>query len=59
MLRTSVAACTLLMALAPLGSPQEEKLADITLKAVKYKELGKLVRAQKGKVVVVDFWGLT
>jgi hypothetical protein len=30
--------------------------ADVTLKTVKYPELAKLVRAQKGKVVIVDFW---
>jgi hypothetical protein len=30
--------------------------ADIALRNVKYSELGKMVRALKGKVVVVDFW---
>jgi hypothetical protein len=29
----------------------------VTLKTVTYAELGKMVRALKGKVVVVDFWG--
>ena len=28
----------------------------VTIKAVKYKDLGRMVREQKGKVVVVDFW---
>src|SRR5262245_32774565 len=32
---------------------------DITLRKVSYKELGKIVRDYKGKVVVVDFWSTT
>jgi len=31
---------------------------DVSLKVVKYDELMKTVRALKGKVVVVDFWGV-
>ena len=29
---------------------------DVTLKKVKYDDLTKFITAQKGKVVVVDFW---
>ena len=29
----------------------------VTVRDIKYDDLGQLVRAQKGKVVVVDFWG--
>ncbi len=31
----------------------------VGLQTMTYEELGKLVRAQKGKVVVVDFWADT
>jgi hypothetical protein len=36
-----------------LGQSAPEK---VTLKHVKYDELGRLVRAQEGKVVIVSFW---
>jgi hypothetical protein len=29
---------------------------EVTLQNMSYKDLGKLVRSHKGKVVVVDFW---
>ncbi len=32
---------------------------DVTYRKIKWDELGKFVTAQKGKVVVVDFWGTT
>lgn len=54
-----LAASVLLLALACPGTTQPDKPAEVSLKPVKYTELGKLVRAQKGKVVLVDFWGLT
>jgi hypothetical protein len=31
--------------------------AKVTLQDIKYDDLGKFIRSQKGKVVVVDFWG--
>jgi hypothetical protein len=39
---------------APLAGQQAD--SEVTLKAVKYSELGGIVRQLKGKVVVVDFW---
>jgi hypothetical protein len=45
-----------LMAFVPPMSAGDEK---ITLKLVKYDELMKTIAAQKGKVVVVDFWSDT
>jgi hypothetical protein len=30
--------------------------AEVKLQPMNYKDLGQLVRGQKGKVVVVDFW---
>jgi thiol-disulfide isomerase/thioredoxin len=32
---------------------------DVNLKVVKYDELAEMIRASKGKVVMVDFWALT
>jgi len=40
---------------APGTSPSAEP--KVTLKPVKYAELGATVRGLKGKVVVVEFWG--
>ena len=37
----------------PAGRGQE---SEVTLKAVKYAEMGAIVKQLKGKVVVVDFW---
>jgi hypothetical protein len=42
--------------LATGPTPTWAQQPDITLKKVKYAELGKVVRDLKGKVVVVDFW---
>jgi hypothetical protein len=39
---------------APEGPPDN---GPVTVRDIKYDDLGQLVRAQKGKVVVVDFWG--
>ena len=51
---------TLTLALAVAGSaaPRAGGPADpeIALKPVKYSDLCQLVRGQKGKVVIVDFW---
>lgn len=50
-----------LMGSATLGTPGARLQAvdppTIELKTVKYPELAKFIRAQKGKVVVVDIWG--
>jgi hypothetical protein len=46
----------LLAAAAPTpGRPAEDKSAART---IKYADLGKMVRAQRGKVVLVDFWSV-
>jgi hypothetical protein len=46
------------VALSPLLAPADEPSpADVQLKTIKYDALKEAVRAQKGKVVVVDFWG--
>ncbi len=39
-----------------LGSAAAQAPADVTLKVLKYDELAALVRANRGKVVVVDCW---
>jgi hypothetical protein len=41
---------------AATQAPSSAEPADIGLRPVKYSELATLVRALKGKVVVVDFW---
>jgi thiol-disulfide isomerase/thioredoxin len=47
----------LLGAFASVAVSQEKATTDeVALKKVTYAELGKLVRDQKGKVVIVDFW---
>jgi hypothetical protein len=43
------------LVLAPLAAPAQPA-GKPTLPKVSYAELGKLVRQQKGKVVVVYFW---
>jgi hypothetical protein len=45
----------LLAGIAGRGTSQSPK-PEPTLKLAKYAELGDLVRQQRGKVVVVDFW---
>jgi hypothetical protein len=44
-----------LVALSGSG-PAQESSGKVMLKDVSYDDLGKFVRAQAGKVVVVDFW---
>jgi hypothetical protein len=44
-----------LLFFAPAPAQQEQ----VAVKVVNYGELGRAVKAHKGKVVVVDFWGLT
>jgi thiol:disulfide interchange protein len=39
-----------------IGTAATAPAPDISAKAVKYADLGKVVRSQRGKVVVVDFW---
>jgi hypothetical protein len=39
-----------------LASAAPAAAGEVTLRDVGYKDLGKLVRSHKGKVVVVDFW---
>jgi len=40
----------------PQGGPAADK---VELKVVKYDDLGELVRANKGKVILLDFWATT
>jgi hypothetical protein len=40
---------------APAAPPAP---SGVELKAVKYRELTRAIRAQRGKVVVVDIWGV-
>jgi hypothetical protein len=56
MLRSAVG----LLFLVPLllaAAPEEAK-DQVTVKAVKYDELAKIVRSQRGQVLLIDFWGL-
>jgi thiol-disulfide isomerase/thioredoxin len=39
-----------------VAGPDQTADAKVTLQDLKYDELGKLIRANKGKVIVVDFW---
>jgi hypothetical protein len=43
------------LAAAVLGAATADD--SVTLKTVKYDELGRAVRDLQGKIVVVDFWG--
>jgi thiol-disulfide isomerase/thioredoxin len=38
------------------AAPDQTADGKVTLQDLKYDELGKLIRANKGKVIVVDFW---
>jgi hypothetical protein len=49
-----LAALAAMLALAALAPAQQKK--ERPLDVVNYEELGKLVRAEKGKVVVVYIW---
>jgi hypothetical protein len=44
-------------ATAPRAAAAPETAADVTLKSVSYAQLGAAVKAQRGKVVVIDLWG--
>jgi hypothetical protein len=45
------------LALGAAAAPEPAATdAQVTLRDIKYDDLGKLVRGYKGKVVVVDFW---
>jgi thiol-disulfide isomerase/thioredoxin len=46
----------LLLAPSALGAPEPAPTDAVTVRIVNYAELGKFIRAQKGKVVLVDFW---
>ncbi len=48
------------LALAGLasGAPDAPPPGKANLRDVSYEGLGKLVRSHKGKVVVIDFWGV-
>ena len=45
-----------LFAMSSVPTTGQQADSQVTLKAVKYSELGDIVRQLKGKVVVVDFW---
>jgi hypothetical protein len=49
---------TLSLAVAGFGAPPagEPAGSEITMRPVKYSDLGKMIRSYKGKVVIVDFW---
>lgn len=49
-------AALLLLSGAILAQPAEP---DVTLKVVKYDQLGEVLRQLRGKVVAVDFWADT
>ena len=49
-----LAAC-LGLAAPPAAAPEGD--GKVTVQDIKYDDLGKLIRANKGKVIVVDFWG--
>lgn len=50
------AACLALLALTLADWTLAQAPAEVTLKVVKYADLGDIIRSHKGKVVVVDFW---
>jgi hypothetical protein len=39
-----------------IGAAASAPAPEISAKAIDYADLGKFVRGQRGKVVVVDFW---
>ena len=49
-----LAACLTLPASRAVAPEGDGK---VTVQDIKYDDLGKLIRANKGKVIVVDFWG--
>ena len=52
--RLSTALFSVLAATVLGAAPADDS---VTLKTVKYDELGRTVRELQGKIVVVDFWG--
>ena len=59
---TLAAAALLCFAAAPAGdgaSAQSAPGRTVEIKVVNYKQLGDAVKQHKGKVVVVDLWGIT
>jgi hypothetical protein len=52
--RFSTALLALLAATALGAAPADDA---VTLKTVKYANLGRTIRGLQGKIVVVDFWG--
>jgi len=50
----ALTASLLIMGWASAAAPSSD--GKITARPATYAELGKLVRSQRGKVVVVDFW---
>jgi len=52
--RLSTALVAVLAATALGAAPPDDS---VTLKTVKYAELGRTIRDLQGKIVVVDFWG--
>jgi thiol-disulfide isomerase/thioredoxin len=48
--------CLATLPLPIAAAPDQTTDAKVTLQDLKYEELGKLIRANKGKVIVVDFW---
>lgn len=50
------AAVLLMMGLGMAAEPAAENA--ITARTIKYADLGKFIRAQRGKVVLVDFWSV-
>jgi len=50
------AACLALLGVTLAGWTPAQAPADVSLKVIKYAELGDVIRSHKGKVVVVDFW---
>jgi hypothetical protein len=57
-MRYGLAALVVAMATLGTGWAGGQSTNEVTLKVVKYNELAKMVRALKGKVIVVDFWGI-
>jgi len=54
--RLAAGALLLLTAVAPSIGQKDDKADKTSVPTVTYEQLGKMVRDQKGKVVVVYFW---
>jgi hypothetical protein len=46
----------LALAVVGTGTAAPDDPVNITLRSVKYSELGKMIRGLRGQVVIVDFW---